>query len=285
MSGAVLVGVVLLLMVCSLGLAAVFSVPRWRAPQWLGRVCGRGAVIVEVSVGQMGRLLTATVVVLAGGGLIVAVLWLIGWPIKLAEQMVDVPAFQWWAASSADAPQWWSRAWLTLTNIGGLNLTQLLTVLFAVAIAVLWRRGRWWIPLVVLPAAYVIEKTLQDLLKLVVDRGHPPTTLGSFPSGGCARVILVYGLIVFLLLWGAQPRDRRVWVGGAAFVAVCATVQAYARTVNLEHWITDVLAGLLFGLMLLATMVASVVVLDREAPDLHAAEPHVTDDGDRLPSR
>lgn len=281
MSGAMLVGVALLLGVCALGLAAVVTAPRWRTPRWLRRV----AVIVEVSVSQVGRLLTASVVVLAGGGLIVAVLWLVGWPIKLTTQVVDVPVFQWWASSSAEAPQWWSRTWLTLTNIGGLNETQLLTVVFAVGLAVVWRRGRWWIPLVVLPTGYVLEKTLQDLLKLVVNRGHPPTTLGSFPSGGCARVVLVYGLIVFLLLWGVRPQDRRVWGAGVAFVAVCATIQAYARTVNLEHWITDVAAGLLFGLLLLATMIASVLVLDRKAPDLRAAEPHVTDVSDRVPSR
>ncbi len=175
-------------------------------------------------------------------------------------------------ASTANAPGWWSRAWLTLTNIGGLTQTQVLTAVFAVVIAVLWRRGRWWIPLVVLPVGYVLEKTLQDLLKLVVDRGHPPTTLGSFPSGGCARVVLVYGLIVFLVLWGWKPRDRRVWVAGGAFVAICATIQAYARTFNLEHWITDVFAGLLFGLMLLVTMIAAVLVLDRAAPSRDAAE-------------
>lgn len=285
MNDAMLVGVALLLGVCVLGLVAVVTAPRWRTPTWLRRVSGRVAVVVEVSVSQVGRLLTASVVVLAGGGLIVAVLWLVGWPIKLTKQVVDVPVFQWWASNSAEAPQWWSRTWLTLTNIGGLNETQLLTVLFAVGLAVVWRRGRWWIPLVVLPIGYVSEKTLQDLLELVVNRGHPPTTLGSFPSGGCARVVLVYGLIVFLLLWGVRPQDRRVWAAGAAFVAVCATIQAYARTVNLEHWITDVAAGLLFGLMLLATMIASVLVLDRKAPNLRAAEAHVTDVSETVPSR
>ena len=115
-----------------------------------------------------------------------------------------------------------------------------------------------------LPVGFVLEKTLQDLLKLVVDRGHPPTTLGSFPSGGCARVVLVYGLIVFLVLRWSETRDPRVWAAGGAVVALCAVVQAYARMFNLEHWATDVAAGLLFGVLLLATMVGVVLVLDRE---------------------
>lgn len=266
MSGAVLIGIVGLVVVAALGLVAVVAAPQWQPPGWWRVGQARVSAIVDVSVAQVGRLTTALVVVLAGGGLMVAVLWITGWPIKLTESAVDVPIYEWWVSSTAEAPAWWSRTWLTLTNIGGLTQTQTLTVVFAVVIAVLWRRKRWWIPLVVLPVGYVLEKTLQDLLKLVVDRGHPPTTLGSFPSGGCARVVLIYGLIVFLLLWGWKPRDRRIWVAGGAFVALCATVQAYARTFNLEHWITDVVAGLVFGLMLLATMVAAVLVLDRERP-------------------
>lgn len=270
MNGAVLVGVVSLVVVASVGLAAVVASPRWREPSWWRSTRHRASVVLDTGVEQLGRLVTALVVVLAGGGLVVAVLWLVGWPIKLTEQSLDVPVYEWWVARVGDAPGWWSRSWLTLTNIGGLTQTQTLTAVFAVALAVLWRvlwrRRQWWVPLVVLPVGYVLEKTLQDLLKLVVDRGHPPTTLGSFPSGGCARVVLVYGLIVFLLLWGARVRDRRVWVAGGAFVALCATIQAYARTFNLEHWVTDVAAGLVFGLMLLVTMVLAVVVLDREAP-------------------
>lgn len=270
MNGAVLVGVVSLVVVAAVGLAAVVTAPQWREPPWWRSTRHRTSVVLDTGVEQLGRLVTALVVVLAGGGLVVAVLWPVGWPIKLTEQSFDVPVYEWWVARVADAPGWWSRSWLTLTNIGGLTQTQTLTAVFAVVLAVLWRvlwrRRQWWVPLVVLPVGYVLEKTLQDLLKLVVDRGHPPTTLGSFPSGGCARVVLVYGLIVFLLLWGARVRDRRVWVAGGALVAVCATIQAYARTFNLEHWVTDVAAGLVFGLMLLVTMVVAVVVLDRDAP-------------------
>lgn len=264
MNPAMALGLLLVLGTAVLGWAAVRNASRWRAPAALVAGGRRGRVVLETSVEQLGRVVTAVLVVLAGSGFAIAGLWALGWPIKLTERAFDVPVFEWFQAQRDTSPSWWRRLWLILTNIGGLNQTQALTVVFAVGLAVLWRRQRWWVPLTVLPVGYVLEKTLQDLLKLVVNRGHPPTSLGSFPSGGNARVILVYGLIVFLVLRWRRTTDRRVWVAGAAVVALCAAVQAYARTFNLEHWVTDVGAGLLLGAMLLATMAAAVWVLDRD---------------------
>lgn len=265
MNGAVIVGLVALALTAMLGTALAVRAPEWRPAPWLVSARRRAGVVVDTSVHQVGRVTTALVVLLAGGGLAIAVLWPLGWPIKLAERAVDVPVFHWWQERYDSSWGWWRHAWTTLTNIGGLTQTQTLTLVFAVVLAVLWRRRRWWVPLTVLPTAYVMEKTLQDLLKLVVDRGHPPTTLGSFPSGGCARVILIYGLIVFFLLRWRGTTNPRTWVAGGAVVAMCAVVQAYARTFNLEHWITDVFAGVIFGLLLLATAVSAVLVLDRDA--------------------
>lgn len=267
MNGAVLVGAGALVLTLVVSAVLVLKAPDWRPAPWLLPVGRRVGVLVDTSIAQVGRIVTAAIVLLAGGGLIIALLWPLGWPIKLSERAVDVPVFLWFQDRYDTSWSWWRQAWATLTNIGGLTQTQTLTVVSAVVLAVLWRRRRWWVPLLVLPGAYVMEKTLQDLLKLVVDRGHPPTTLGSYPSGGCARVVLIYGLIVFLLLRWRRTCDARTWVAGGSVVAFAATVQAYARTFNLEHWVTDVFAGLVFGVLLLATVVSAVLVLDRELRD------------------
>ncbi|WP_345506507.1 phosphatase PAP2 family protein [Terrabacter aeriphilus] len=258
-------GVGLLLVASAVGVVLIRTAERWRAPAAVARIGQRWSVVARTGVEQVGRVSTAAVVLFAGVGLTIAVLWAVGWPIKLTEKHFDVPVFEWFQAQHETAAAWWSRSWRLLTNIGGLSQTQFLTVAGALVLAVCWRARRWWVPVLVLPVAYVLEKTLQDLLKLVVDRGHPPTTLGSFPSGGCARVVLIYGLIVFLVLRWRSP-GRRWWAAGWSFVGLCAVIQAYARTFNLEHWITDVFAGLLFGGLLLATMVGVVHVLDRDVP-------------------
>jgi membrane-associated phospholipid phosphatase len=124
-----------------------------------------------------------------------------------------------------------------------------------VLLALYFRLPYRWLPSVLLVLAYFATKYAQTIVKATVNRGHPPTSLGTWPSGGVSRVIVIYGLIVFFLIVRFRPRDRRLWFAGATLIAVLATIQAYARIYNLEHWITDVIGGFLFGPMLLLTMI------------------------------
>lgn len=277
MNGAIVVGVVALVAVAGIGGVLVVIAPRLRTPGWLLDLSQRAQGVVSVSSAELGRVVTAVITLLAGSGAIIVVLWSLGWPVKIFESRVDHPIFGWFQ-DRQDAG--WSSIWRVLTNIGALNLTQATTVVAAIGLAVLYAKRRWWVPLVIMPVAYVLEKTLQDLLLLVVDRGHPPTTLGSYPSGGCARVIVIYGLIVFFLLrrFDAGPR---VVALGVSVVAFAETLQAYARLYNLEHWFTDVVAGVVFGVLLISTCIAAALVLDRRGPDLPAplASHRDTDDG------
>lgn len=263
MNGAIVVGVVALVVVAGLGLVLVLAAPRLRVPRALSRLSGRVESVVAVASAELGRITVAVITVLAGSGGIIAILWSLGWPVKVFETRFDHPIFEWFQQRQDDG---WGKIWRVITNIGSLDLTQAITVIGAVVLAVLYAKRRWWVPLSILPIAYVLEKTMQDLLLLVVDRGHPPTTLGSFPSGGCARVVLIYGLIAFFLLrrFDAGPRLTAL---GVALVAFAETLQAYARIVNLEHWFTDVVAGFVFGVLLLSTCIAAALVLDRKAPD------------------
>lgn len=263
MNGAIVTGVVALVVVAALAVALVLAAPRLRMPPALARLLGRVENVVSVASAELGRITVAVITVLAGSGGIIAILWSLGWPVKIFETRVDHPIFEWFQQRQDEG---WGKIWRVITNIGSLDLTQALTVIGAVALAALYARRRWWVPLLILPIAYVLEKTMQDLLLLVVDRGHPPTTLGSFPSGGCARVILIYGLIAFFLLrrFDAGPRVTAL---GVALVAFAETLQAYARIVNLEHWFTDVVAGVVFGVLLISTCIAAALVLDRNAPD------------------
>lgn len=272
MTGPMIVGVVAVATAIGLTLMAVARVPN-DLPAGPGRLLVQSREVAVYASDRFGLVATAFVTALAGVGLIVVTMWPLGWPIKLLEPHLDRPIFAWFQRDAGAEPQWWAKLWLQLTNIGAIDLTQVWTAVAAAVLALGWaslgaQRRRWWVPLVVFPVAYLLEKTLQDLLKLVVDRGHPPTTLGSYPSGGCARVIVVYGLTAYFLLRWFATRSTRAWTAAAGLISVLATVQAYARTVNLEHWLTDVLAGLMFGTLLLAIAVAaSEVLLMQQAPD------------------
>lgn len=258
MSGSVLVGVVALVVVAVVGAYATTTAPAW-GPGLVDRwESGRFAATAAQLRATLGPVRAFGSVALFGAGLMLLVLWPVGRLAKALEPHVDVPVFHWFQDRQVGGA--WSHAWRTLTNIGSLDLTQGLSLLGAVVFAVLFARRGWWVPPVAFLGGYVMEKYLQQALKLVVDRGHPPTTLGSYPSGGCGRVLLVYGLLVFFALRWARVRSHRLWALGGSLVALAATVQAYARTYNLEHWVTDVFGGLLFGCLLLATVVAAASV-------------------------
>jgi hypothetical protein len=248
------------------GLAVAFASPMPGTPGSAG-VRARFMTGVDAVTGRVGRL-GAAALFLAGGTLVtMATGFVVGKLAHALEDSIDWPFFRWW--ESRQITTWggieWAHVWRDLTSIGSPVLTQNMAVIGGLALAALWCRRQWWAPPVVLVLAYVIEKYGQIWLKAVVDRGHPPTTLGTFPSGGCARVLAIYGLIIFLTLrwWG--PQSRRPWVAGGLLLAVVLSIQAYARIYNLEHWVTDVVGGVIYGLMLLAMMIGvfEILVKDR----------------------
>jgi membrane-associated phospholipid phosphatase len=229
---------------------------------------------VDEGVSRFGRLPMAALVYFAGAGVILAVCWPLGLLAHGLQDAVDWPVFRWTEHRQIQA---WSDLWLKLTNIGKPRLTQGVDALAAVFFAVVWavRRRAWWAPLVLFASAYALEKYCQIILQTVVDRGHPPTTLGTYPSGGCARVLIVYGLVTFMVVEWRWPQSRRAWRVAMVVVAFLWSIQAYARLYNLEHWLTDVVGGTVFGLLGLLLMVgcARVLVRHRGRAPVEGPEP------------
>ncbi|KRF13764.1 hypothetical protein ASG90_13060 [Nocardioides sp. Soil797] len=199
---------------------------------------------------------------LASWAVIIIVIWILGELAHALESTVDRPLFAWFQARQVDG---WSDAWLQITNIGSPSITGWAAAVGAIGLAILWKlRGlRWWVPGVTIWLGVFAVRYAQFLTKEVVDRGHPPTTLGSWPSGGCARVIVVYGLIMFFVVLCMRNRGRWTWVTWATATAFLASVQGYARTYNLEHWFTDVVGGLIFGVLVLGMMIVAHTLLER----------------------
>lgn len=284
MNAAVLVGIVALLLVAGVGGVLVVTAPSWARPDRLAAPRRRLSVAGDGLVGAFGRPGAALAVVFASAGFMIALLWALGELAQKIEVRFDHPAFDWFAARQVEP---WSSVWWWLTDIGAVSTTQRLTAVAAVVLAVMYavRGMRWWVPPALLISGFLLEKGVQETTKIIVDRGHPPTTLGSWPSGGCGRVLVVYGLIVFLTLTWLRVRSVRVWVGGWTAVALAETVQAYARTYNLEHWLTDVLGGIVFGILLLLTMLLAARLLMPGAPRRSSAPRHAgTPDRQRAPA-
>jgi hypothetical protein len=275
-NGAVIVCVVWFAVVIAVGLVSVsWIVDR---PRRRDGAAARVSDVTEYAAGRIGRPATAGVIYFAGAGVILAIMWPLGRLAHVLEPGIDVPTFDWFRARQIDGA--WSTVWLHLTNIGKPRITQGVAAVAAVGFAVLWgvRGRRWWVPLIGFPLAYFMVKYCQILLQDVVDRGHPPPhpgqnhgppviTLGTYPSGGCARVIVIYGLVIFCALYLTRLREsRKAWIAAMTLTAVLLTVQAYARIYNLEHWVTDVIGGTLMGTLMLIVTTTCFRVLSPAEP-------------------
>lgn len=260
MSGAITVAVVTIAVVAVLSAAAIITAPRWTEPTWLVHGRRRVSLAVDGSVPYLGRISLALTVALSGFAVTLIIMYFLGKFAHALEPSVDVPVFNWFQERQIVGS--WHSVWETLTKMGNRAQTQRIVVVGALVLAVAWRRRGFWIPLFALPVGYLFEKFGQMLVSRLVDRGHPPTTLGTWPSGGCARLMIVYGLVIFFVLsW--RNVSRRGWVAGWSLLALLVTIESYSRTYLLKHWFTDVVGGVIYGALLLAFMIAAVKVLDR----------------------
>ena len=220
------------------------------------RAVARTRIAVEGLIAAFGRPGAALTVVLAWSAAVVAVFWPVGVLAHRLEDTVDWPVLTW--VTTRRNPSFEEFNWF-YTALGDRYPLKWVTVAGALVFAVLWRR-RFWIPLVAILAQFPLEQYVQTIVSGVVDRGHPPTGLGSYPSGGIARICMVFGtLALFAALTWRIGRRGRVALG--TFVLLLATYEGYSRLYTQKHWFTDVVSGLLFGPALFLGFAVAVGVL------------------------
>ena len=159
-----------------------------------------------------------------------------------------------------------------LTKLGDTWTTWGASLGAGACLAVTWRSKRW-LPPVALAVAIVADHFTTLALRHTFHRLGPPTSpLGTYPSGGCDRVIVFYGLIAYLL-WREFSGQRRTAIAGAAVVAALGFNEAFSRIYLSLHWTTDALSGLLYGTLLLAAFITAVRLVAGRSPLAKPAEP------------
>jgi hypothetical protein len=190
----------------------------------------------------------------AGGLASYGVMTLLGPPVVNHGLAIDEPIFHWTDSHQVD---WWAAVMWRFNKVGDTWTTWGAAATAAACLGMSWRRQRW-LPPAALGAAIVVDHYATSTLQRTFNRLGPPTNpLGTYPSGGTDRVILFHGLIAHLL-WREFSGSRRGKISAIGAVAGIAFSQAYCRQYLSQHWFTDIISGLLYGVMLLLPFIVAV---------------------------
>jgi len=220
-----------------------------------------------------GRISGCILVLAAGAGMTVAIVWPVGyWARNFKTQ--DHKVYNW--VFTRDNAHWLHSAMSVLTKMSNNRETQVVAAFAMAVLTIAWlfhRRGLVVLaPAVLILTAYEIEHQLQHTLKLLAARTGPvPAGLGAFPSGGCARLISVYGLIIYLVLRRLGKTRSKIAILAWTLLAAATFTEAYSRLYLGKHWISDIVGGLALGVVLLAVFIAATKMLDRPGRDVEEA--------------
>jgi hypothetical protein len=190
----------------------------------------------------------------AGGLASYGVMTLLGPPVVNHGLAIDEPIFRWTRSHQVD---WWAAVMERFNKVGDTWTTWAAAATAATCLGMSWRKQRW-LPPASLGAAILVDHYATSTLQRTFNRLGPPINpLGTYPSGGTDRVILFHGLIAHLL-WREFSGSRRGKFSAIGAVAALAFSQAYCRQYLSQHWFTDIVSGLLYGVLLLVPFIAAV---------------------------
>lgn len=141
---------------------------------------------------------------------------------------------------------------IAITGLGDKNVVIPVAAAGLVTLLALRRyRAGWYLTLAMGGGALFVGG-----VKRVIARPRPVSIYDgvaeySFPSGHAAMSVALYGFLAFLLAYGT-PRPMRRMVAFAALTLV--GLIAFSRVYLGAHWLSDVLAGLAFGVAWIAVL-------------------------------
>lgn len=190
--------------------------------------------------------------VLCGSVVIYGVMVLAGLIAVRTGLALDLRIFAW---TTAHRVHFWRQVMELATQVGNTHPAMAAAGTAAVCLTVTWREDRW-LPPMALGTLAVVAYFLTRAIVHTVHEAPPPGSRGTFPSGGSAAAIAVYGLIAYLL-WREFSGRRSTAIWAATAVAALGFSEGYSRGYLTMHWFTDILGGLLYGGLLLGLFIAA----------------------------
>ena len=211
-----------------------------------------------VSLRGTGSSIIGLLLILAvGAAAVYGLTCLLGLVVVHAGPHIDKPIYTWMTSHRV---HFWKSAMNRVTKVGDTWTTWGAAVTAAVCLAAFYRSHKW-LPPVALGAAIVFDHYLTQALRHTFHRPGPPDSpLGTFPSGGCDRIIIFYGLIAYLI-WREISGSRRAAIWSAGVVAALAFSEGYSRGYLTLHWFTDIISGLIYGGLILAVFIITIRVV------------------------
>ena len=141
---------------------------------------------------------------------------------------------------------WADRIMVGITELG--DATVIIAVTLATLAWLAWRRN--WRGIIYEAAAVAIASLFTSLLKITLQQSRPHAfapvaATFSFPSGHTAVSMALYGFLAIIVAWEVSRRWQLAVVTAAGLLVAAI---AFSRIYLGAHWLSDVLAGLAFGL-------------------------------------
>ncbi len=200
--------------------------------------------------------------------LVLAVVGLVGFASVTALAWARV-TFPFDAPLRSIALQWsaWSGVWAAISDAANIPL---IVIGVAIVAWLLWKGHRREAVLVIITLALVTAGS--EGVKQLVHRPRPPGSstvvpgvIYSFPSGHELESVTILGIVALLAWRSSRPRAARLAVA-IAVALFCAAV-AVARVAIDAHYPSDVLAGLLGGLGVLAVFALLTRPTEKDAAE------------------
>jgi undecaprenyl-diphosphatase len=204
----------------------------------------------------------------AGGALVATVFVAAGWALAALAPAKDDAVVEWAAGQGGRAGE---LVTLTLSRLGDVPGV-VLALLVALAVA---RRRHRWCDLALVGVAATTEFVVFLVVSELVGRSRPDVSTpdaapltGSFPSGHAAIAVVILGGLALLV----PPATRRLRAIALATAALGSVLVAGSRLVRGQHRLSEVVAGLALGAVVLV-LVHAVARRDGWAPGVDETRP------------